>query len=81
VDAYRRIGAHLAAERLEKAVEMFPFKEPHLNQQQRAQFMDSLDEEDQFFLRGDEVCGDKQVWAALEDYASRNAASFPVAAD
>jgi hypothetical protein len=81
VEAYRRIGANQAAERLERALGMFPFENPHLNKDQRLQFMDTLEEEDEFFLLGDEICGDKQVWAALEDYAKRNAASFPVVAD
>src|SRR5579863_7069036 len=30
-EAYRRIGANAAAERLEKAVAVFPFESPHLH--------------------------------------------------
>lgn len=78
-DAYRRIGSSQAAERLEKAVAMFPFEEPHLNQEQRLKFMETLDEEDEFFELGNEVCGDEKVWSNLEEYAQRNAASFPIA--
>ena len=78
IDAYRRIGAIQAAERLEKAVTMFPFADPHLDQQQRVKFMETIEEDDEFFELGDEVCGDKEVWAALEDYAQRNAAAFPI---
>ncbi|MFZ1931120.1 MAG: DUF4375 domain-containing protein [Candidatus Sulfotelmatobacter sp.] len=78
VEAYRRIGAHGAAERLEKAVAMFPFESPHLHQEKRLEFMEALGEQSEFVELGDEVCGDKKVWAALEEYAKTNAASFPI---
>ena len=74
IEAYRRIGALDAAVRLQKAVAMFPFENPHLHQQQRVKFMESLDEEHEFFQLGDEVCGDKRIWSALEEYATKNAA-------
>ena len=77
-DAYRRIGADQAAERLEKAVAMFPFENPHLHQDQRLNYMETLEEESEFFELGNEVCGDEKVWADLETYAKTNAASFPV---
>jgi hypothetical protein len=38
--------------------------------------METLDEDDEFFELGNEVCGDEKVWTALEDYAKRNAAAF-----
>jgi hypothetical protein len=38
--------------------------------------MESLDEHNEFFALGDEVCGDETVWSALEEYAKKNAASF-----
>jgi Domain of unknown function (DUF4375) len=79
IEAYRRIGALDAAARLQKAVAMFAFEEPHLHQQQRVKFMESLNEEHEFFQLGDEVCGDKKIWSALEDYTKKNAAFFPVA--
>jgi hypothetical protein len=79
VEAYRRIGAMQAAERLEKAVAMFPFENPHLQQQERVKFMEALEEEDEFSELGNEVCGDEKVWLALEDYAKRNATAFPIA--
>jgi Domain of unknown function (DUF4375) len=78
VEAYRRIGADQAAERLEKAVAMFPFENPHLHQEQRLKFMETLEEDSEFFELGNEVCGDEKVWAALEAYAKTNAAAFPV---
>jgi hypothetical protein len=79
VEAYRRIGALEAADRLEKAVSRFSFDNPHLHQAQRVEFMEGLEEEDEFFQFGDEVCGDRKIWAALEEYAKKNAAAFPVA--
>ena len=78
VDAYRRIGSLRAAENLEKAVAMFPFENPHLHQEGRLKFMETLDEESDFIKLGDEVCGDEKVWSNLEEYAKRNAASFPI---
>ena len=78
VEAYRRIGAHEAADRLQQAVAMFPFENPHLHQDERLEFMEALEEESEFFKLGDEVCGDKKVWSHLESYAKTNAASFPV---
>ena len=79
IESYRRIGAFDAAARLEKAVSMFPFEQPHLHQQQRVKFMESLDEEHEFFRLGEEVCGDKTIWSAMEEYVKKNAAFFPIA--
>jgi len=78
VEAYRRIGSHDAADRLQKAVAMFPFENPHLHQEERLKFMETLEEESEFFELGNKVCGDEKVWADLEAYAKTNAASFPV---
>jgi len=75
-DAYRRIGATRAAEHLDRAIAMFPFENPHKFLERRNEFMDSLDESHEMFELGDEVCGDATVWAALEEYAHKNAASF-----
>jgi hypothetical protein len=69
--AYRRIGALRAAACLDRAVAMFPFPNPHQSQQQRNDFMDSLDESHQMFELGDE-----SVWAALESYVKSNASAF-----
>jgi hypothetical protein len=77
-DAYRWIGATQAAERLDKAVSMFPFENPEVNQEKRLKFMESLGEGHEFFELGDQVCGDETVWATLEEYAKKNAASFRV---
>jgi hypothetical protein len=77
-DAYRRIGALGPAGRLDKAVAMFPFETPHLDQQKRLEFMAALAEDDEFFELGNQVCGDESVWSALEEYAKRHAALFRV---
>jgi Domain of unknown function (DUF4375) len=75
-DAYRRIGAIKAADNLERAVAMFPFENPHLYQEKRNAFMDSLDESNEFFALGDEVCGDETIWTSMDEYARKNAGSF-----
>ena len=76
-EAYRRIGAAQNAERLDKAAAMFPFENPHLYQEKRLTFMETLEEDAEFFELGNQVCGDETVWSALEDYARKNAALFP----
>jgi len=78
VDAYRRIGSNEAAARLEKAVAMFPFEDPHMHQERRLEFMETLEEDSEFVELGNEVCGDETVWSNLEQYVKRNAASFPI---
>jgi hypothetical protein len=77
-DAYRRIGASQDAERLDKAIAMFPFESPHLYRQKRLDFMEFLEEDHEFFELGNQVCGDEAVWAALEEYANKNATLFRV---
>ena len=75
-EAYRRIGATLQAELLDKAVSIFPFSEPHKFEDKRNEFMDSLDESHELFEIGNAVCGDEAVWTNLEKYAREHAASF-----
>ena len=77
-DAYRTIGADDAANRLDKAVAMFPFPHPERETEQRNQFMDGLKEDDEFFLLGDAVCGDETIWQLLDAYVQKNAAAFGV---
>jgi hypothetical protein len=75
-DAYRQIGALDAADRLDRAVALFPFENPHTNPQRRNEFMDSLDPGNEFFLLGDEVCGDERVWRLLEEHVKKHAEAF-----
>ena len=67
-DAYRQIGAAEVADKLDSAVALFPFENPHTNEVARNEFMDSLDESDQLFVLGDQVCGDERVWELMEQY-------------
>jgi hypothetical protein len=67
-NAYRTIGATGPAEALDKAVSLFPFAQPEKDEQARNEFMNSLDESDQLFALGDQLCGDESVWQLLDHY-------------
>ncbi len=75
-DAHRRIGAVAAADCLDRAVAVFPFDQPHLSQDKRNEFMDSMEESDDFFGLDDQVCGDEKIWQALTGYVVDHAGSF-----
>jgi len=75
-EAYRQIGAHDAADRLDKAVAFFPIENPESDQEGRNKFMDSLSESDDFFLLGNEVCGDQRVWELMEMYVKNHSEAF-----
>jgi len=75
-DAYRQIGAAKAADLLDLAVGLFPFDNPHLSLEKRNDYMDSLDESDELFVIGDEVCGDETIWQKLENHITGHAALF-----
>jgi hypothetical protein len=75
-DAYRKIGAFDAADRLDRAVRLFPFPSPETQQEARNAFMNSLDESAELFSLGDEVCGDDRVWQLMEQYVKTNASVF-----
>jgi Domain of unknown function (DUF4375) len=75
-EAYRQIGAHDAADRLDKAVALFPIENPESDQEGRNKFMDSLSESDDFFLLGNEVCGDQRVWELMEMYVKNHSEAF-----
>jgi hypothetical protein len=77
VSAYRKIGATEAADRLEMAVALFPFEDPHLHPEKRNEFMDSLDESHELFALGDEVCGNEEIWRLMEAYVRKHRAEFP----
>jgi len=75
--AYRQIGATEAAEKLERAVARFPFENPHADSEARIEFMDSLEESDELFVLGDQVCGDERIWQLMEEYVKNRPESFP----
>jgi hypothetical protein len=75
--AYRQIGAADAAEKLERAVSRFPSQNPHTDQHARVEFMDSLEESDELFVLGDEVCGDERIWQLMDEYVKNHPESFP----
>jgi hypothetical protein len=75
--AYRQIGANEAAEKLERAAARFPFENPHTDRDARIEFMDSLDESDELFLLGDQVCGDERIWELMEQYVKNHPQAFP----
>lgn len=83
VAAYRAIGAKDAAETLAAAVQLFPFKNPHLKQPLRDKFLNK-------FLKGgghrpdspfepltDRLCGNEVIWTKLADYVAEHSAAFP----
>lgn len=47
-DAYRTIGAADIADRLDRAVSLFPFSNPEFDREARNTFMDSLNEASEF---------------------------------
>lgn len=78
IDAYREIGASAAADRLEEAVALFNFPDPHLDADKRCTRMEELwDDPDRRFGKLDlKSCGDKSVWRDLEKYIKRHASAF-----
>ncbi len=77
-DSYRRIGAIEAATNLDGALSMFPFDSPHLDKEARNDFMDGLEDGDQFFQLGERVRGDEGIWIALEEYVRKHGEAFRV---
>jgi hypothetical protein len=75
-EAYRRIGADLAAECIDRATAMFPFPEPHLAARRRLAFLESLAEDHELFALGDAICGNATVWLKLEEYVRDNEPIF-----
>ena len=74
VGAYRRIGADVAADRLEAATRLFPFDAPHLHWDQRSTWLRShgvaLEEPDEG------ICGNASVYPLLEAYVDAHSGSF-----
>jgi len=84
INAYRRIGAVDAAAAMERAVALFPLKEPHLHVSKRNKFMDSFKNKEgdeinsPFTPLTDLLCGNKNVWRQLEAFIERNAKQLGV---
>jgi hypothetical protein len=77
VQAYRQVGAIHAADCLERAVNLFPFPDPHINESKRNEYMDSLNEESaELYQLGDQVCGDPQVWLLMDAYVKDHLAEL-----
>lgn len=79
IEAYRQIGADDVANKLGQAVAFFPFPEPHLHQEERRAFLDTLDESHTLFELGNEVCGDERVWQLMEEYVTSHPEAFDAA--
>jgi hypothetical protein len=76
-ESYKQIGAIKAADNIDRAVKMFGFKNPHLNQKKRNKFLDKNDSEDCEFIKlGDELCGDETIWDLLADFVIKNQIYF-----
>lgn len=78
VEAYRRIGATAAADRLEKAVALFPFIDPHLHEKLRREFLKALPEESELSTLGEALCGDEAIWQLLHNYAEKHVEFFKI---
>ncbi len=74
--AYKQIGATKAAENIDRAVEMFGFKNPHLNINKRQKFLDNNSEDSKFIKLGNGICGDEMIWDLLADFIIKNSKSF-----
>ncbi len=75
--AYKRIGAFKAAENIDRAVEMFGFKNPHLNCKKRNKFLDNNNSRDSEFTKlGTEICGDEMIWDLLVGFVIKHSKSF-----
>lgn len=81
VEAYRRIGADVAAAALEASALLFPFDEPHCFEELRVLWLEKLRHDPQQPLAqlDARICGDASVWPKLAQYVERNAAAFRTA--
>lgn len=76
IEAYRRIGAARQADRLEAAVRLFPFADPHLARIERRAFMDQHLGE--FEALDDGILDSLEVRVLLERYVECHAQEFPL---
>jgi hypothetical protein len=77
-EAFRRIGAETAAARIEKSSRMFPFADPHLHEDQRLAWLDSIkdDPDHEFASLSNDACGDAAVFEKLAAYVAAHAGAF-----
>lgn len=85
VNAFRRIGAHEAADCIQEAVEMFPSTSPHEDHQMRRDYMDSLQAKEGGQNSIIDRLGDRIIdlggdtFVRLAQYISAHINSFPTA--
>lgn len=78
-DAYRRIGANGAAEFFERAVNLFPFEEPHLHRERRLTWLEkvrSSEEHHEIWDISDELIESPEVWSKLMAYVEAHREVF-----
>jgi hypothetical protein len=68
-EAYRRIGATAAADRLDRAVAMFGFPDPHLFEERRQLRLEHLRKDAAWNDLDSQLCGDVTIWEKLEEYS------------
>jgi hypothetical protein len=79
VGAYRRIGATEAAKAFERAVELFPFEQPHLQRERRLAWVEevrSSEEHHEIWDLSDELIESPEVWSKLKAYVEAHRESF-----
>lgn len=81
IDAFHRIGAEAAAIRLEAAVRLFPFSEPHLHVEKRQAWLEEVkdNESQEFVILSRQACGDDSVFEKLAEYVEKNSNAFAAA--
>jgi len=78
ISAYESIGCEVQAQELRKVIGTFPFSDPHLHKELRAEFINQNYDADEHSVRGwgDSLCGDEAVWKKLARYYERNMQAF-----
>jgi hypothetical protein len=81
VEAFRRIGADVAAQRIEASSQMFPFSEPHMHAEMRGAWIETVQETQthEFVQLSRQACGDESVFEKLAEYVEENASAFAAA--
>jgi len=75
-DAYRRIGAGMAATCIEQSADMFPFAEPQFFAPLRQVWLERLGADPAFRRLDGRICGDTTVWSDLVEYVERHRDAF-----